>query len=64
MDYTVFGRSVNLAQRLESNCDVDGVLITKETLEKAGIAENTATPKIIEAKNIGTITAYQIPVSE
>jgi adenylate cyclase len=63
MDYTVFGRSVNLAQRLESNCDLDGVLVSAETLDEAGIGHDAATPKTIEAKNIGTLTAYQIPVA-
>ncbi len=63
MDYTVFGKSVNLAQRLESNSDVDGVLVSKTTLDKSELDPRTVTAKTIEAKNIGTITAYQIPLS-
>ncbi len=61
LDYTVFGRAVNLAQRLESNCDVDGVLVSKETLELAGLDPSLATPRSVSAKNIGTVVAYQIP---
>ncbi|MCU0611760.1 MAG: adenylate/guanylate cyclase domain-containing protein [Candidatus Eisenbacteria bacterium] len=62
MDYTVFGRSVNLAQRLESGCDVDGVLVSGDTLSRAGIDPVTATAKTITAKNIGEVTAYQVSI--
>jgi len=63
MDYTVFGKHVNLAQRLESGCDTDGVLVSRASLEAAGIQVTAATEKTIEAKNIGMITAYQIPIT-
>lgn len=62
MDYTVFGRAVNLAQRLESGCDVDGVLVSATTLEAAGIDVSEATAKTVLAKNIGEVTAYQVPI--
>ncbi|MBN1424817.1 adenylate/guanylate cyclase domain-containing protein [Candidatus Fermentibacteria bacterium] len=60
MDYTVFGKSVNLAQRLESGSDVDGVLVSADTLARAGIDPSTAVAKTISAKNIGEVTAYQV----
>lgn len=34
MDYTVIGSNVNLAQRLESNCPSDGVLISEQVKRK------------------------------
>ena len=49
MEYTVIGSNVNLAQRLESNCPVGGVLISEAVL-------NLVSDKI-EAHPAGTIQA-------
>ncbi len=62
MDYTVFGRSVNLAQRLEAGCDTDGVLVSERTLLEAGLETDQAQAKTIHAKNIGEVTAFQLPM--
>jgi adenylate cyclase len=60
LDYTVFGPTVNLAQRLEVSCDPDGVLISEATLARVRGIVRIAEEKVVEAKNIGSVKAYQV----
>ncbi len=64
LDYTVFGPTVNLAQRLEVSCDPDGVLVSEDVLRRVGGLVRVQKEKAVEAKNIGTVTAYQIAAME
>jgi class 3 adenylate cyclase len=64
LDYTVFGPTVNLAQRLEVSCEPDGVLVSHETLGRVTGVVRVAQEKEVEAKNIGIVKAYQIASME
>ncbi len=50
MDYTVIGSHVNLAQRLESNCAPDRILISQEVYDKLDDYYVTTSNGKIEAK--------------
>lgn len=50
MDYTVIGSHVNLAQRLESNCAPDRILVTREVYEQLGESFITSSNGLINAK--------------
>ncbi len=60
LDYTVFGPTVNLAQRLEASCAPDGVLVSEETFRRVQGIARMVEEKVVEAKNIGTVRAYQV----
>jgi adenylate cyclase len=64
LDYTVFGPTVNLAQRLEVSCEPDGVLVSEETFRRAREVATMVQEKSVEAKNIGTVRAYQVAPAE
>ena len=50
MDYTVIGSDVNLAQRLESNCPVGGILISKSVRDQLEGEISTGPADAIKAK--------------
>jgi adenylate cyclase len=63
LSYTVLGEPVNLAQRLESNAPVDGILVSRRTYEliEGTIAAETRDP--IRVKGIDRpIRVYEVPV--
>ncbi len=64
LDYTVFGPTVNLAQRLETCCEPDGVLVSEHTLRRARNVVKVVETKMVEAKNIGVVKAYQVAARE
>ena len=52
MTYTVIGAEVNLTQRLESNSDVDGILISHETYSNTKEVINVVEKETITMKGI------------
>ena len=52
LTYTVIGAEVNLTQRLESNSDVDGILISHETYSNTKEVINVVEKETITMKGI------------
>jgi adenylate cyclase len=63
LSYTVLGSDVNLAQRLESNAPVGGVLISQRTYEliKGEIPARPLDPIMVKGLN-APIIVYEVPV--
>ena len=64
LEYTVLGANVNLAQRLESNAPVGGVLMSGRTYELVGDAEPVMAPIEVEAKGFGRVEAYRVDMDK
>lgn len=63
LSYTVLGADVNLAQRLESNAPVEGILISRRTYELVKDDVPTRPHEPIRAKGIDQpIEVYEVPV--
>jgi adenylate cyclase len=61
LSYTVLGSAVNLAQRLESNAPVDGILISERTYELVKDKVPTRSPGAIKVKGIDEpVTVYEV----
>jgi adenylate cyclase len=61
LSYTVLGAAVNLAQRLESNAPVDGILISERTYELVKDQVPTLSPGSIKVKGIDEpVTVYEV----
>jgi adenylate cyclase len=62
MEYTVLGRSVNLAQRLESACLPGGVLLGAGTVTRLTERPSDLDRREVDAKGIDEpVVAYQVP---
>jgi len=65
MEYTVIGRQVNLAQRLETVCPVGGILISDTTRKYLRDEINVSAPMQCQLKGIKEpVTAYCIEHEE
>ena len=64
LEYTVLGANVNLAQRLESNAPIGGILMAGCTRELVGNAEPVMPPIEVEAKGFGKVAAYRIDMDK
>ncbi|NTV43135.1 MAG: adenylate/guanylate cyclase domain-containing protein, partial [Syntrophobacteraceae bacterium] len=65
LSYTVLGSSVNLAQRLEANAPIGGILISKDTY--AHVKDHIPTRSLGEIRVKGIedpVSVYEIPVDE
>ena len=61
IEYTVIGAAVNLAQRMESNAPVGGILVTKDVKEKVKGTINFTERKDVTVKGYSeTIEAYVV----
>ena len=61
IEYTVIGAAVNLAQRMESNAPIGGILVTTEVHEKVKDKFTFSEKRSIEAKGYGEpIEAYVV----
>ena len=64
LSYTVLGADVNLAQRLESNAPVGGILVSQRTRDLVSPEIECRPHPSIEAKGFGMIDVYQVPYLE
>jgi adenylate cyclase len=65
LSYTVLGADVNLAQRLESNAPVGGILIAHRTAELIRDRIATIERGTMAIKGLGeAVAVYEVPVSE
>jgi len=63
MSYTVLGSAVNLAQRLESNAPVNGILVSQRTYDLVKDHVETGPPREIEVKGFDScIRVYDVIV--
>ena len=63
LSYTVLGADVNLAQRLESNAPVEGILISERTYQLIKDSINARRLEPIKVKGIDVpIQVYEVPV--
>lgn len=65
LSYTVLGSDVNLANRLESNAPVEGIMISRRTYEYVKDVIPTRPHEPVKAKGFDTpVEVYTIPVDE
>ena len=65
LDYTVIGANVNLAQRLESNAPVEGILISNPVFEKVKEEIETKPAGKIKAKGFEEeIEVHEVAIGE
>ena len=63
LSYTVLGAAANLAQRLESNAPVGGILISKQTNDQVKDHISTTSLGTIQAKGFDEpVTVYEVPI--
>ena len=63
MDYTVLGANVNLAQRLEANAPMEGILISDAVYQKVKDHVQTKPVSELHVKGLTErIIAYEVPV--
>jgi adenylate cyclase len=65
LSYTALGADVNLAQRLEANAPVEGILISGNTYELVKHSIKTNPPKLIRVKGFDKpINVYEVQLEE
>ena len=65
LSYTALGADVNLAQRLEANAPVEGILISHSTYEQIKDSIKAIRLEPIKVKGIDEpIRVYEVPVDE
>ncbi len=65
LSYTVLGAAVNLAQRLEANAPVDGIMISRRTRDLVGDRVPTRSLGEIKVKGIDEpVSVYEVVVEE
>ncbi|MFN1834628.1 adenylate/guanylate cyclase domain-containing protein [Balneola sp. MJW-20] len=58
--YDIWGESVNLAARMESNCEINGINISSDTYERVKDFFDCEDRGMIDAKNIGEVQMYYV----
>jgi adenylate cyclase len=65
MDYTVIGSNVNLAQRMEANAPIGGILVSEAVYNKVKSYVRTEYYGLVQAKGISEqLKTYTIPLEE